>query len=183
MWKATADEPWVLKFSTCPLQKISDGSRGRARCLSQPSPEHRQDGRPSVLISQNAPHVVSVLIFVNPAKMVDNPKLAFLAPMAGGQRFGDCSSADLGDWGVGANPCGVSSPRWTESEGCVVEEDPQNGWQSCFFFFTFPVLQRWGTCPQGASGWQLGLPVCRFWARLSICKWIRWSLAFFLYLG
>ena len=94
MWKATADEPWVLKFSTCPLQKISDGSRGRARCLSQPSPD-RQDGRPSVLISQNAPHVVSVLIFVNPAKMVDNPKLAFLAPMAGGQRFGDCSSADL----------------------------------------------------------------------------------------
>ena len=57
----------------------------------------RQDGRPSVLISQNAPHVVSVLIFVNSAKMVDNPKMAFLAPMAGGQRFGDCSSADLGD--------------------------------------------------------------------------------------
>ena len=81
-----------MKFSTCPLEKISDGSPGRARCLSQPSPD-RQDGRPSVLISQNAPHVVSVLIFVNPAKMVDNPKMAFLAPMAGGQRFGDCSSA------------------------------------------------------------------------------------------
>ena len=61
------------------------------------TPPDRQDGRPSVLISQNAPHVVSVLIFVNPAKMVDNPKMAFLAPMAGGQRFGDCSSADLAE--------------------------------------------------------------------------------------
>ena len=37
-----------------------------------------------------------------------------------------------------------------------------------------PVLHRWATCPQGASGWQAmasgDLPVCRFWARLSICK-------------